>query len=271
MNADSNSGDSNHNIEHLTLGDRLHDALNELAVATFDMIDWQESTTSTNDDCKLWAARGAVRALSISNHQTAGRGQSNRSWQSPAGNLYLSYLTSLPVPVDGRLALEVALALINMPILLDIERSIKWPNDLYAAGAKWGGILIEPIQSHNMQFGCVIGVGINLQPMQAHVADRRVNDLQTLMGQDVDRVTLASSVVQALDQAVDAFIQGSPQLPQRFAAWDELADKEIQVMQPEQAIRYARACGIAEDGSLQIATDGGIERLYSGQVREREQ
>ncbi len=265
------NSDSNNSIEHLILGDRLHSTLSTLAIPIFDIIDWQDSTTSTNDDCKLWATRGTIRALSISNHQSAGRGQSNRSWQSPVGNLYLSYLTSLPTTLDGRLALEVALALVNMPILQDIKRSIKWPNDLYSAGAKWGGILIEPIQNHNMKFGSIIGVGINLQPMHAIVSDRRVTDLQTLLGKDLDRVTLASSVIQALDQAVDTFVQNSPQLPKRFSAWDELAHKDIQVVQPEQPIRYGRACGIAEDGSLQIATDIGIERLYSGQIREQAQ
>jgi BirA family biotin operon repressor/biotin-[acetyl-CoA-carboxylase] ligase len=253
------------------LGDNLHTALNELSMPVFDMIDWQESTNSTNDDCKLWATRGAVRALSISNHQSAGRGQSNRTWQSPIGNLYLSYLTSLPTPLDGRLALEVGLALVNMSILKNLELSIKWPNDLYAAGAKWGGILIEPIQSHNMQHGAIIGVGINLQPMQELVADRRVTDLQTLLGKDLDRVALATAVIQALHHAVDSFVQNCPQLSTRFLEWDELANKAIQIVQPEQPIQHARACGIAEDGSLQISTARGIERLYSGQVSVKEE
>jgi BirA family biotin operon repressor/biotin-[acetyl-CoA-carboxylase] ligase len=262
---------TNSQIEHLMLGDNLHTALNELSIPAFDMIDWQESTASTNDDCKLWATRGATRALSISNHQSAGRGQSDRTWQSPIGNLYLSLLTRLPVPLDGRLALEVGLALVSMPILEDLNLAVKWPNDLYAAGAKWVGILIEPIQSHNMQHGAIIGVGINLQPMQALVADRRVTDLQTLLGKDLDRVALAAAVVHALHQALSSFIQNCPQLAKRFSEWDELANKTIQIVQPEQPIQHARACGIFDDGSLQIATIHGIERLYSGQVSVKEE
>jgi BirA family biotin operon repressor/biotin-[acetyl-CoA-carboxylase] ligase len=261
---------SNNNIEHLIYGDQLHAVLNERSIPAFDMIDWQESTTSTNDDCKLWAARGATRALSISNHQSAGRGQSDRIWQSPVGNLYLSLLTHLPLQLDGRLALEVGLALVKMSILKDLDLSIKWPNDLYAAGAKWGGILIEPIHSHNMQHGAIIGVGINLQPMQLLVADRRVTDLQTLLVKDIDRVSLAAEVVQALHLAIESFTQNCPQLPKRFLEWDELANKAIQIIQPAQPIQHARACGIADDGSLQISTIRGIERLYSGQVSVKE-
>jgi BirA family biotin operon repressor/biotin-[acetyl-CoA-carboxylase] ligase len=259
------------NIEHLILSDNLHTALNERSIPVFDMIDWQESTDSTNDDCKLWATRGATRALSISNHQSAGRGQSDRIWQSPVGNLYLSLLTSLPTPLDGRLALEVGLALVGMPILKDLNLAVKWPNDLYAAGAKWGGILIEPIQSHNMQHGAIIGVGINLQPMQALVTDRRVTDLQTLLGKDLDRVALAAAVVEAMHLALDSFIKNCPPRPKRFLEWDELANQAIQIVQPEQPIQHARACGIFDDGSLQIATIHGIERLYSGQVSVKEE
>ncbi len=254
------------NIDHLMLSDQLHQHLKASTLPAFDMIDWQQTTASTNDDCRLWAARGATHALSISNQQTAGRGQSNRIWQSPTGNLYLSLLTALPTALDGRLALEVALALVNMPILKALLVSVKWPNDLYFEGAKWGGILIEPISSHNMAHGAIIGVGINLQPMQALVTDRSVTDLSTLLKQDIDRVTLTIAVVHALHEAIDLFLQDSPNLPERFLAWDALANQTIQIIHPEQPVQHARAIGIAEDGSLQILTEKGTERLYSGQV-----
>lgn len=253
-------------MEHLILGDKLHTALDELTLLKFDMIDWQESTESTNNDCKLWAERGAVRALSISNHQTAGRGQSNRVWQSPMGNLYLSFLTNLPIPLDGRLALEVGLALVNMPILQNLDLSVKWPNDLYARGAKWGGILIEPIHSHNMEHGAIIGVGINLQPMQDMVSDRTVTDLTTLLGNELDHVQLAAAAIQAIQQAIDSFVQGCKKLPERFLRSDALANKAVQITRPEQPLLHARAVGIAADGSLQVSTAGGFEQIYSGQI-----
>ncbi len=253
-------------MEHLILGDQLHTALDELTIPKFDMIDWQESTESTNNDCKLWAERGAVRALSISNHQTAGRGQSNRVWQSPMGNLYLSFLTDLPKPLDGRLALEAGLALVNMPILQNLDLSVKWPNDLYARGAKWGGILIEPIHSHNIEHGAIIGIGINLQPMQDMVSDRAVIDLTTLLNHELDRVQLIVAVIQAVQQAIDSFVQGCLKLPERFLRYDALVNKAIQITRPEKPLLHARAVGIAEDGSLQISTAGGFEQLYSGQI-----
>jgi BirA family biotin operon repressor/biotin-[acetyl-CoA-carboxylase] ligase len=253
-------------IDHLLQGDKLHDALKALGLPAFDMIDWQQTTDSTNDDCKLWANRGAVHALSISNQQRAGRGQSNRIWQSPTGNLYLSLLTTLTTPLDGRLALEVALALLNVPMLSNLNLSVKWPNDLYADGAKWGGILIEPIHSQNIASGAIIGVGVNLLPMQELVDDRKVTDLGVLLGSDFDRFQLTVEVIQALHQAVQTFEQNCPDLQARYLKVDALANKTIQITQPDQSLKHARAYGIADDGSLQIQTNLGMERLYGGQV-----
>jgi len=255
-----------HTIDHLLQGDKLHDALRDLGLPAFDMIDWAQITDSTNDDCKLWASRGAVHALAISNQQRAGRGQSNRIWQSPTGNLYLSLLSPLTVPLDGRLALEVALALVSIPSLSHLNLSVKWPNDLYAEGAKWGGILIEPVSSQNIQHGAIIGVGINLQPMQALVDDRKVTDLSALLGHAPDRFDLTVAVIKALHQAIDVFQQYSPKLQARYLQYDALANKTIQIIQAEQPLKHAQAYGIAEDGSLQIQTTDGMERLYSGQV-----
>ncbi len=43
-------------------------------------------------------------------------------------------------PLDGRLALEVALNILQIPQLQALSLQVKWPNDLYSAHGKWGGI-----------------------------------------------------------------------------------------------------------------------------------
>ncbi len=260
-------------LEHLMQGGRLQDALIAAQLPTFDMVDWPMTTDSTNEDCKRWAARGAVRALVLANQQEAGRGQSNRTWQSPTGNLYLSLLTPITRSLDGRLALEVALALMDLPILTTQAAAIKWPNDLYRydpkapeQAAKWGGILIEPVQSHNLLQGAIIGVGINLIPMQDQVQDRQVTDLASWLGTQIDPLTLAIQVTQALELALARFEDDCIDLPKRFMAWDMLVNQAIQITGTG-ATEYARACGISEDGGLVIATDDGLQTRYSGQVR----
>jgi len=67
------------------------------------------TTASTNDDVREIAQKGIQSALVCSAQQTQGRGQRQRQWVSPEGNVYLSTLLNTRTAIDGRLALEVAL------------------------------------------------------------------------------------------------------------------------------------------------------------------
>ncbi|MDU5863388.1 MAG: biotin--[acetyl-CoA-carboxylase] ligase, partial [Acinetobacter sp.] len=88
------------------------------------------TTTSTNDDIREIAQKGITTGLVCSAQQTQGRGQHQRQWISPEGNIYLSTLVQTRTPLDGRLALEVALNILQIPQLQALSLQVKWPNDL---------------------------------------------------------------------------------------------------------------------------------------------
>jgi BirA family biotin operon repressor/biotin-[acetyl-CoA-carboxylase] ligase len=247
-------------------GAQLSSALQAHA-RTLDHVLWVEQLHSTNDHAKTYlAAAKHQHVLVISNQQSAGRGQAGRIWQSPQGNLYLSLLTTLQHPVSGRLALEVAIALLNTPMLSNIDSlSIKWPNDLYHHQAKWGGILIESVAHQQV----VIGVGINLQPMQDQVQDQAVTDLGSITSQPIDQLELALQTTLALLHACEQFDHGSMQLATRFAAFDNLLQKAVVVHQAGQADIQGIAMGICPDGALVIQQANQQQKIiYSGQVRQ---
>ncbi len=88
----------------------------------------KQTTTSTNDDVREIALSGVKTVLVCSETQTQGRGQHQREWVSPAGNIYLSTLLETRTPLDGRLALEIALNILQMPSLKGLTGlQIKWP------------------------------------------------------------------------------------------------------------------------------------------------
>lgn len=245
-------------VNTLRYGLKLH------GVTGLDPIVWLPSTSSTNDVAKAINSHALTSALVISNQQQAGRGQAGRTWQSPKGNLYLSLRWTLQHPVSGRLALEVALALVNMPILAHhAGLQIKWPNDLYFNGAKWGGILIEPLHDNQV----VIGVGLNLQPMQAQVSDQQVTDLQAITGQALDVTELAVQTTLALIHACQQFDHGSLELPTRFAVFDALLQQQVVVHSPAQTDVQGTIIGIQPDGALLLNTLNGTKVIYSGKVR----
>lgn len=120
--------------------------------------------------------------------QTSGRGQRNRTWQSPIGNIYLSLYHPLPTAISGLLSLVVGFHITRLPILQQLNRQrhalslpkigVKWANDIgyyqqdkptnpsslsHKSFKKLAGILIEPVVIEGKLTGIIIGVGINIE------------------------------------------------------------------------------------------------------------
>ncbi|WGF89169.1 biotin--[acetyl-CoA-carboxylase] ligase [Marinivivus vitaminiproducens] len=135
-----------------------------------------ETLGSTNDEARALGLAGEPGGAVVwARRQEAGRGRQGRAWQSPDGNLFVSFLVrpERPLPVIGTLGLVagVALAEATAPLLApSVELALKWPNDMLADGAKTAGILIEadrlPGEAHPF---AVVGCGVNLvrRPAQA--------------------------------------------------------------------------------------------------------
>jgi BirA family transcriptional regulator, biotin operon repressor / biotin---[acetyl-CoA-carboxylase] ligase len=124
-----------------------------------------DTLASTNDKLAELIAESDAQpgTIVIANHQTAGRGQRGKHWDSQAGGLYLSLLLSPNLPAINAHQLTIGivwgiasnLRQHGLPVL------IKWPNDLILNGRKLGGILTETrIHQGNIQHA-IVGVGIN--------------------------------------------------------------------------------------------------------------
>lgn len=115
------------------------------------------------------AQEGAAEGLVVvADRQTRGRGRHGRSWESPAGNLYLTLLLRPDVPAQeaGGLALVAGLALAEACVDLGAPMGrlrLKWPNDLVCGSAKVAGILLEAEADQRQRIAWVsIGIGVNL-------------------------------------------------------------------------------------------------------------
>lgn len=245
----------------------LQHTLNQLSLQPPRCI-WLNEIDSTNQYLQRQTIAPHDAVLVLTNQQLSGKGQAGRIWQSPQGNLYLSACLPIKQPLQGRLALEVALAILQTPLLSTlIGTGVKWPNDLYHqhAGelAKFGGILIEAKSAHQV----IIGVGINLTFMQNYVHDQTVTDLSSLLHTPIALPVLASQVYLALVKAVQLFDHDSPELPARFSQSDLMANQSVQVTLPNQRLVIGRADGVAADGALRVISSEGVQLIYSGQLR----
>jgi BirA family transcriptional regulator, biotin operon repressor / biotin---[acetyl-CoA-carboxylase] ligase len=132
-------------------------------------LEHHDSLCSTSDRALELAAGGDVLfpLLVLADRQTAGRGRGTNRWFSNTGALTFSLALAAPpnqLPPDRwpqvALATGVAVCEALTELAPTADLRLKWPNDVYCAGRKIGGILSESVP------GCkdrlVIGIGLNI-------------------------------------------------------------------------------------------------------------
>lgn len=139
-----------------------------------------QETGSTNDDVRRLVDTGArLPCVVVAGRQSAGRGRHGRTWDSPAGGLYLSlaFAPAEQTAKDGAwgiLPLACAHAVCAaLEHACGVKALIKWPNDVVVERdgtcRKLAGILLE---THHTPQGtpiiiCGIGINVATQPALA--------------------------------------------------------------------------------------------------------
>ncbi|MFM8600625.1 MAG: biotin--[acetyl-CoA-carboxylase] ligase [Actinomycetota bacterium] len=123
-------------------------------------------TGSTNADLLAEGAAGAPdRTVLRADHQTAGRGRLDRTWEAPPGaNLLVSFLFR-SVPGDPHVLTQaVAMAARDVAREHGVDAVMKWPNDLLVGTAKIAGVLAQagPLGSDGRPSFVVVGIGVNI-------------------------------------------------------------------------------------------------------------
>jgi BirA family biotin operon repressor/biotin-[acetyl-CoA-carboxylase] ligase len=123
---------------------------------------------STNNYAMNLVRQGVARNFQCiwALHQNQGRGQRGNSWLSENGKNLTCSIIFFPLSLEATenfyLSMTVCLAAKRFLEKICNGVQIKWPNDIYLAGKKTGGILIENTLDKQNVKSSVIGVGINL-------------------------------------------------------------------------------------------------------------
>ncbi len=122
------------------------------------------SATSTNHLAKVFVAENNLKtpAVILAKEQSQGRGRYDRTFLSPKGGVYMSYIT--PAREDFSIwALYAALAVKRTLEKIGVSENritIKWPNDVKIDGKKVCGILPESVVGECRQV--IMGIGVNV-------------------------------------------------------------------------------------------------------------
>jgi len=233
------------------------------------------SVASTNDEAKRLADLDAPSGtIVIAGEQTKGRGRAGRSWASPAGaGLYLSMVFRPEVLKDaGPVSILAGLGIVRAldSAFPTLNPRLKWPNDLYSDGLKFGGILTEAAWTGARPRYLVAGVGINVRPLGAGISDRiarKATSIDEEVGNTASFLEVADAVIAGLETylAAPVPVLDSADLHD-LDRYDGMRDRRgALVLSGEQEPLPGTCVGIAPDGALLFRPDrGALRRVTDG-------
>jgi BirA family biotin operon repressor/biotin-[acetyl-CoA-carboxylase] ligase len=228
---------------------------------------WVPTTGSTNADLPvLLAERGATGGppaplVLVADHQTAGRGRLDRTWEDePGASLLVSIgLGVADLPAERLTLLPSAVGAAAVDACSGTR--LKWPNDLVAPGAgpdgtdlKLGGVLSELVD--------VDGVGSSVPAELTDVA----TSLDAVLGGTVDREVVLLDLLVGLDERWLPLVEPPTVDPEEFLAAyrarSATIGRRVRV-DLGASILVGTAVDVAADGALVLEDDQRVRRVVS--------
>lgn len=225
-------------------------ALTEAAGAEWDVRLLPEAA-STN---ALATAEPRPGLVVVADHQTAGRGRLDRTWETPPGtSLTFTAVVDPGVP-DERwplLPLAVALAVASgVRRTAGVEPELKWPNDVLLGGRKVSGILLERVAGEAGPVA-LVGVGINVHQTESELAVPTAISLD-LAGSSIDRTTVFGAVLQDLADVLRRFTSDPTAVLADYRAACATVGAEVEVSLPSGETLRGRATDLDDQGRLVV-------------------
>lgn len=227
-----------------------------------------ESIGSTNEQAKALLAEHNAPMVVLAEHQTHGRGRRGRDWSSPfAQNLYLSYVWPISKglsQIDG-LSLVIGLAVSKaISRLTGLSAELKWPNDVLIKHKKVAGILLELIGDPVELCHVIIGVGVNLNMLDAlDSIDQEWTSLSKELGSTVDRELFARLLIEELGSYLDKQKNhGFLSMRGEWLALHAWQNRNVLLSTGTSSVS-GTLIGVGEKGEVCLSVDGQ-ERSYIG-------
>ncbi|MDA4126458.1 MAG: biotin--[acetyl-CoA-carboxylase] ligase [Thaumarchaeota archaeon] len=228
------------------------------------MVAWSfvelDDVGSTQTIAKGLAAKGAPEGTTVvAKSQSSGEGRLGRSWVSPTGGLYMSFvLRPEGISKPELIALVTAVAVVD-GIKQDtgLDTAIRWPNDIMAGGKKLAGVIAEA-QSYKQKITqVVVGVGVNCNaPVSNAELGKEATSLAEELGKQFEISELKHSILDSFSQLYERWRAGENMMP----LWKEYVATvakpvSIKLKTNETAFSY-QAVSIDSEGSLLVTKDG---------------
>ena len=244
-------------------------------------VKYYPSVTSTNQIAKQLAEEGAPEGmLVVTDEQTAGKGRSGRTWETPRGETIAMTLILRPKVPPERISMVTLVA--GMAVaegirnLTGLDAGIKWPNDVVIGGKKISGILTEMTTDMESVSYIVVGIGINTgeASFPEELADKATSLFMELPRRERDKVRrseLIAEIMSRFEYFYSLFTRTGDLslLKDSYEGMLVNRGRTVRVLSP--GCEYdGTAEGITDMGELLVRREcGTVEKVYAGEVSVR--
>ena len=247
-------------------------ALDRLATAPGLQVQVIAATPSTNALVAERAREGAPEGLVVvAEHQTAGRGRLDRTWQTPdRAALTFSVLLRPAVPAARWpwLPLLTGYAVARALAADGHDARLKWPNDVLLGPdeRKVAGILVERIETPQGP-AAVAGVGLNVSTQPEELPLESATSLMIGSGAEPDRTGLLLAILESVREAYVGWVGGEAEgLRAAYLSSCVTVGRDVRVELPGARALVGRATGIDAGGRLVVQGPDGEMAVGAGDV-----
>ena len=229
---------------------------------------------STNEALKRLRTEGNLKEGTVlaAGVQERGKGRMGRHWESPPGGLWFSVLLQPRIPLERVALLSLVFAVAAARALdtcLPSPAMIKWPNDVYTAGKKLVGILLEASGELDGPEYLIVGTGINTNitgedfpPELRSVCTSLLDESQTMISHN----ELLAGILKSMDVYYHRFMQdGFTAILPEFKAKCLHLGQQVELMQGSSKVSGVNV-DINERGHLLVDTGKEIVEITTGDV-----
>tara|TARA_Y100001936_G_C15808080_1_gene525094 strand:- start:6 stop:773 length:768 start_codon:yes stop_codon:yes gene_type:complete len=204
----------------------------------------------------------------ITENQTNGKGQKNKTWgMVPGKSLVFSLILTKNYPIDhsGLICLSVSLALIESLNKRGLDAQLKWPNDLFIDGKKIGGILCETKIEKNDIKNMVIGVGVNVNESIAEHDESIQKNLTTMFEVSKhphQRELIVAEFINSFELMLNKLSTEPNQIIEEWLDKCMHLNEKILFLQNEKILEGV-FCGLDNNGFAKIEIDNKVKSYNS--------
>ena len=231
----------------------------------------RDEVTSTNDLALEQARAGVGPGLVVvADRQTAGRGRAGRGWEdgaNAAASLLATATVAAPATGAALVPLAAGLAVVDASRSVDVDVTLKWPNDVLVADRKCAGILVE---RHTVASGDVLLVGIGIdvdwRGAERYGPSADWTSLAEEAGRDVDRGELLAGLLESLASWLPVEADDRDRLLAAYRRHCSTLGRDVEVTAPGGAPVSGHAVDVDAEGRLLVDTNRERIAVSAGDV-----